>query len=315
MSQEEEQAQPQQEQSTQPFRYMRSRCLFAEERGNLFLPRYVRKSATTTDFPRLLESPALTSNPSEEWDGFLHVWADSNEKEQLFLIPKNLLAKASDRFSDLVLTGDPPEINFSEEDAVVFGAFVNWLLERQLPEPPGDDLPRFDGTGDTVPTPISPLSPTTPATPATPGLQPALPSPRHPVAQPQNISQYMALLIDLHVFADAWHITLLKIAATEALAEALARWWVYPAPELRYIQSVTREESQLRRLAAMRALHAWDVFVVWRQRAADLDARFVADVEALRERLGDGQRGHGEWCDIDLCQFHDHRTMASNGDH
>ncbi|KAK8162228.1 hypothetical protein BKA80DRAFT_272205 [Phyllosticta citrichinensis] len=293
MSQEEEQTQPQQEQSTQPFRYMKSRCRFAEERDGTFLPR-------------------------EEWDGFLHVWADSNEKEQLFLIPKNLLAKASDRFSDLVLTGDPPEINFSEEDAVVFGAFVNWLLERQLPEPPDDDLPRFDGTGDTVPTPISPHSPTTPATPATPatpGLQPALPSPHHPVAQPQNISQYMALLIDLHVFADAWHVTLLKISATNALAEALARWWVYPAPELRYIHSVTREESQLRRLAAMRALHAWDVFVVWRQRAADLDARFVADVEALRERLGDGQRGHEQWCEIDLCQFHDHRTMTSNGDH
>ncbi|KAK7624132.1 hypothetical protein IWX50DRAFT_655151 [Phyllosticta citricarpa] len=112
-----------QQQQPRRFCYMKSRCRFLQDIQDDIIPR-------------------------SDWDEeYLRVHVDRERGEHVFLVPRNVLTRASDAFYEHISKEIPSycrEIDWGDQDCVVVGFFINWLLERQMPPPPSDDLPRFD---------------------------------------------------------------------------------------------------------------------------------------------------------------------------
>ncbi|KAK7565169.1 hypothetical protein IWX49DRAFT_555546 [Phyllosticta citricarpa] len=130
-----------QQQQPRRFCYMKSRCRFLQDIQDDIIPRYGQQTTKT-------RASTLTPITRSDWDEeYLRVHVDRERGEHVFLVPRNVLTRASDAFYEHISKEIPSycrEIDWGDQDCVVVGFFINWLLERQMPPPPSDDLPRFD---------------------------------------------------------------------------------------------------------------------------------------------------------------------------
>ncbi|KAL1386951.1 hypothetical protein HDK64DRAFT_300239 [Phyllosticta capitalensis] len=169
-----------------------------------------------------------------------------------FAVPRQQFNDASPVFHQMIRDFENSQqgglILIHYERPLIFHAFMDWLVRREMPVAP-NDLPPDELLGRYMQ-----------ATTRT--------------AAPTNSSHYMMHLVDLYNFAERWHVPLLKIAALRELAEAMARWWMYPGHEIFYIYNNTAHTSPLRKLAVCRAMHDYSA-----PRAGGIHNEMVKDLD------------------------------------